>query len=48
VIQFTCRTAATGYVAAMDRIQWYLLALVGALVGVGILVLFNGWMPFGG
>jgi hypothetical protein len=48
VIQFTCRTAVTGYVAAMDQLQWILVALVGALVGAGILVLFNGWMPFGG
>jgi hypothetical protein len=31
----------------MDRLQLLLLALAAALVIVGILALFDGWLPFG-
>jgi len=31
----------------MDRFQWLLLAVVTALIALGIVALFNNWLPFG-
>ena len=31
----------------MDLVQWVLLAIVGVLVGLAIVALFEGWLPLG-